>query len=289
MINIECQMIVRRERGFGEKMFAACLKEIYADKFVIVDNDCVDVVKDIYNTLIPKDKLTVVEISGRHPFDDLRNAGMDKTNSDCDWACFVDSDELFGKELFDEAREAAEQGANTCNVALSHLCVAPCLIDSSIHHFHPRFFKKLPGAKFSGKLHEGPAHVGPTKMLKTHQIHFGYCFPQWSIFLRWVWYNFLQDGHLDGLKLFLMENPTKTPGNFMQHSKSLKEYTGPWRALTPLVKKYGLTQTGWFTYLESVEDYSLWERWQNLAQDKGNWMDTLDIMLEFVYGVKSAK
>lgn len=285
---IECQIIAREQKGFGEILFRASLQEIipYVNHIIITDNECDDTIKDMYRTIIPQDKLTIVEIEGRHPFDYLRNAGMDKTSPDCNWVCFVDTDELFGKEIFDEAKQAAEEGANTCNVGLNHLCVAPCLIDSAIKHFHPRFFKKLPGAKFNGKLHEGPVHAGPTKMLKTKQIHFGYARPLWQIYLKWIWYNYLQDGHLDGLKLFLNENPTKTPNSFMQTAKSLIEYKGPWRALSPLVQKHGLTRDSWLAYLESVEDDTIWRHWQELFHEHGSWAATLDDMLEFVYKIK---
>lgn len=290
-MRLELQLVVKELDGFGEPLFTACLQDSipYVDRIVLTDNGCSDKIKDVYRTLIPQDKLTLIELEGRLPFDELRNAGMSKTNSDCDWMCFIDSDELFGKQVFDEARQAEQEGANTCQIGLHHLCAAPCFVDSSIKHFHPRFFRKVEGARFSGKLHEGPTHHGPTKMLPTKQVHLGYCRPQWQVFLKWCWYNFLQDGHLGGLKLFLQENPNKNPNNFMQTSKSLVEYKGPWRALTPLVQKFGLTRDNWFAYLEAVEDYSTWHHWQELFQDKGNWWDTLDPMLKLVYGLTPTK
>jgi len=290
-VNIEAQIIAKESYGLGASFFDACLRGIVnrVAHIIIVDNGCDEQARHVYQEAIPKEKLTTVEAAGDYTFSELRNLGIDKTRNDCEAIVHLDCDEVFCEQTFDEAVHALER-FNTLYVPITHLTVAPCILDTQMARAFPVkgttiFRKKVGDLHFKGDVHEGARLPGPVGALHTPFVHLGYIRPQWQIYLRILRYDLLQFGNLERDKQVWIKSPQSTPNTHYEGKDGLLEYYGPWYSFTPVAERYGTTKGNWFAYIESVEDYSFWEWWQQLAKEKGNWQDTLEIAVRKYYNL----
>jgi len=296
LANVEAQIIVREEQGWGLVLFEAVLKSLVKQvgRIVIVDNECDEAVRDMYHSIVPRDRLSVAHEKGRHSYSYLRNKGLAISSSQHEWVLFVDSDELYCDGIFEEAKPYLQKAVGFVAVPLNYLSVAPCFLNTFFTQKHrysgtTGFWRKVPGGRFSGSVHEQcPPRQNGEVFLSTPCIHF-WTTPQWQKMLKSLRYQYLEKKNFKVLEQFYNQDPDMTPNNWdwQRMHPYLVPYSGPWYGLTDFVKQHGGTKESWTTYLEAVEDYSFWCWWQQQYREKGSWIDTFEVAYEKFFSTRT--
>lgn len=117
-----------------------------ADEVVVVDTGSTDDTAAVAASLGAR----VVSHPWRDDFSDARNASIDA--AECTWILYLDADEYVPPESESRILRALEGKADAYFVRIEST------VDSGAGrmfvHFFPRLFKKLPGVRFEGRVHE---------------------------------------------------------------------------------------------------------------------------------------
>ena len=316
MAFISVHMIVKENTRLGLKFLNGCFKSLYdaqyPDEIVLCDNGSFKLVFELYREWIGKFKEFGCEVklfsSNAKDFTGLRNECLARTNPDAHYWHWIDSDEMYYPEDLDVLKN---------DVVKDRLDFRQ--IWTYFHHFmiHPwqiqdmatkdNFFRFTPKVRWHGGVHE---HVHPDSLPEGHcfqseveYLHYGYVRQQWRTCLKWLHYDWIQHGHLNGYKRENIQNPDgsvvqkdwfrdwRHPNNILWDRNTVcKPYPNDktknfvCQGATDLVNPQFMFDSSfnelnidnWSEYTEELDKSEFWQKWQDKYEEVGTWTDTLD-------------
>jgi hypothetical protein len=285
----------------------------YPDEIILCDNGSFQPVLDLYKDWTDKFKEHDCQIklfhSNSKDFTSLRNECLARTNKCADYWHWIDSDEIYYPEDLDILKNDVVKDRKDIKQIWTyffHFMIHPWQIQDVCSK--DNFFRFSPNVRWYGGVHE---HVRPDSLPQgmvvqsgVEYLHYGYVRQQWRTCLKWLHYDWIQHGHLNGYKLENCENPDKSitqknwfrdwrhPNNILwdrgpickpyPSSNWTKQYLcdGALDLLNPQfmfkTKFDTLTIDNWDSYIEELDPSEFWQKWQEMYKKYGNWADTLD-------------
>jgi len=288
---IAVHIIAQEVDEFGTLLFSSCLESLndYADQIVIVDNGLCDAAKDIVISL--RQRLPITFVDGRQTvrFDHLRNLAIQATDAGMTHIHKIDTDEVYFPNSLPAIKDMLHNPEiGSISGGLVHFMIEPNLMQSLQHkEVIFRFDKEL---SWHGGVHEEITGLKPGESITApfSFLHFGYCRPQWQIFLKWLKYAMLQFDHLDHYKHEIIDGVRLpwfrdgiSPDTILETRRPhLQPYEGQYPLSTKIwLENYSGSGLDWQTWVSNKVDQSLWETWQDLYAKEGCWERTLETIL----------
>lgn len=310
MAFISVHMIVKENTNLGVRFLNTCLEALaiseYPDELVIVDNGSIPAIFDLYTKYTPRFPSVKVIKSIGTDFTTIRNTCLAHTNPKADYWHWIDSDEVYYPEDLDTLKHTIVGDRLDIRQVWTyfwHFMIHPWQIQA--YAKKDNFFKFTPNVFWHGGVHEHVAGlpVGDHLDSNCQYLHYGYARQQWRTCLKWLHYDHIQWGHLNGYKLENIEQPDKSiiqkdwfrdwryPDNILQDRQDIcKPYPGPpeeTRDYVPdcikdilLAPAKGfdkpITPETWNEFVNFIDPHEFWSAWQDKHKEVGNWKDTLD-------------
>lgn len=321
MAFISVHMIVKENTKLGLKFLNGCFQSLYdaqyPDEIVLCDNGSFKPVFGIYHQWISKFKSYGCNVklfqSDAKDFTGLRNECLSRTNRDAHYWHWIDSDEMYYPEDLDVLKNDLIQDRTDIRQIWTyfyHFMIHPWQIQDKCTK--DNFFRFTPNVRWYGGVHE---HVHPDSLPEgsilqsnVEYLHYGYVRQQWRTCLKWLHYDWIQHGHLNGYK---RENCQNSDGSITQkdwfrdwrHPNSIlwdrnsvckpypsdigtKDYVcqGAEDLVNPQflfdTKFDELNANNWNDYIEELDKNEFWQKWQDKNKEVGNWTDTLDWVVD---------
>ncbi len=339
---VSVHMIVKENTNLGAKFldgaFHSLREASYPNEIILVDNGSADFIHDkVYS--IWKEEFKNVDCdlkiikSDLSVFCDLRNLCIENTSKSSDFIHWIDSDEIYYPEDLDFVKQyiMPQEGIKMIWSYFYHFMINPFnvqingdaikskrqlnLMDYLISK--DNIFAYTKDLRWKGGVHEHlfnqkDGRVVDNTESKLEYLHYGYTKLQWKVFLKWLRYDMIEHGHVNGYK---KENiDIDSEGDNVLHSgkpkvkQIQKDYLRDWRDPNNIcwdripfsrpypdvvmgtkdhlpegaIKLIGSCKTpeDWNKYLNSIDDISFWDWWQALYKKEGSWCNTLDAVVE---------
>jgi hypothetical protein len=150
-------------------------------------------------------------------------------------------------------------------------------------------YKLTNAIKWDLPVHEHVINYDQTKVVDANlqYLHFGYIRPQWIQALKWMRYEVWSKGHSNCYREYFDEghdkvvdyySDTRTPDQCVDDRRNVCiQYTGSFP--NPFIKNVLMpwqdSKLRWNEFLESVSDFSFWDKWQEKRQELGSWKNTI--------------
>ncbi len=165
-------MIVKNE----EEMLPGCLEAVRGavDELVVVDTGSTDRTVEIARSFGAK----VVEFPWNGSFSDARNCSLDHATGD--WIVYLDADEHLVPEDAPRLRELVARSWREAFYLAETNYTGGEESGSSVAHLALRVFKRRPGYRFEGRIHEQKTQAMPTYLAERFETtdirirHYGY-------------------------------------------------------------------------------------------------------------------
>ena len=298
---ISVQTIAREEDEFGAMLLRSCLESLegYADQVVIVDNGLCDQAMDVVSSL--RSRLAINLVDGRNlsDYSALRNLALDSTAEGVTHVHKIDTDEVyFPGALSDLKRLLGDSDVRSVSGTLVHFMIEPTLVES--YQEKEVIFRHRPHLRWEGAAHESMKGLDPQKKARAEFsfLHFGYCRPQWQIFLKWLRYALLQGGGLshyqyefiDGVRVPWFRDG-RTPDTVLEPRRGrLQSYGGPYAPSTKTwIEQFAHSGLSWREWVHQKASPQVWDAWCNLSRQRGCWEETLEEILTATSPAKGTK
>lgn len=305
-MRISCHILAKEVTRFGQILFNAALENLFLSKvisqLIIVDNGCDKQNQEMLKDWLTKfsmagTKTTLIQVPERTTFSKLRNLALQATDPATDYVFWTDTDETHYPETINRLNSwmdslPSDKLPSRIRGTLYHFMIEPDKIQYTEPHFV--IYKYTPELHWELDVHEHLLGVakGPEYHLADFMYeHWGYTRKQFRKFLHWLNYAKLEHGNLNCYKEY-NENGTivdylkdwRTPDAILedrrsscqpfkeQYSFSAQRWINQW-------KESGKTWKEWLAEIDPDEE-KIWQEWQELAKQKGNWKDTLDPIFE---------
>jgi len=299
---VSIQIIAKETTPLGRLFFQCCLQALldsdWPNEIIIVDNGCsADVLSMVdgfhQEFALQGTHLRVEPLLGNVTYSDLRNFGMSLISPDTTIYHWVDTDEVYFPEKLNQLRKTLEKYEGKLRQIYTYF-----------YHFtfDPRtwqfkatkdnIFAYHKGLHWTKGVHEHVDGLLPGQKVQTdvEYLHFGYLRPQWQTTLKWLHYDMLEFKNVDRYKDERLEDQDKkvytepyfrewrTPNTILDDRREECAKQGPWpRERVPAAAAPVYAQADrWDEFLRETEDYTLWDRWQELCLAADGWRDTLD-------------
>lgn len=319
---ISVHIISKENTQLGELFVEGCLACLldarYPNEIVLVDNGSSDKCFDIYETYKRRFRedadcdLKLIKSDGTN-FRVLRNTCLEYTNPVTDLFHWIDSDEMYYPEDLDVLKNSyiPTIGAHTIrqlDTYFYHFMIHPFQVqineekvkenNDKVKDFYRirkdnmfGYHRGVTWDKNEGEQEDVHEHVqnqrdGYWVQSQCEYLHLGYIREQWKIFLKWLHYDMIKEGHINRYKLEI--NDSRTPNQIVSDrglpnasrafpNQYAREYTHE-----HFNNMLGGCKNGqdWEAYLAKLNTSNFWEAWQDKRKELGNWPDTLDWAVE---------
>lgn len=108
--------------------------------------------------------------------------------------------------------------------------------------------------------------------------------------LRWLRYALIEHGNVNCYRKVNEEGQVvdyfrdwRTPNTILNDRKDVSHpYVGPYPESFDrhVIAPWLVSEKPWYEWLDTLDEKEIWIKWQKLYQEKGNWRDTLEAILE---------
>ncbi len=304
---VSVQIIAKETTPLGKLLFSCCLQALHdsdwADEIILVNDGCsADVIKMVegfdYAFQEKGVKFLTVLLTERkdYNYSELRQAALDKTGEGMNVYHWVDTDEVYFPDHLSNFKETLRQKVEVFSQAYTYFY--HMIFDPRTWQFKAtkdNIFGFNGQQLWSKGVHEKVVGIQPGSKVQTNieYLHFGYLRPQWQTCLKWLHYDMIEHGHVDGYKDERLEDANgnvytkpwfrdwRTPNTILDDRRPESEENGPWPddkipdAARPIFEHTGR----WDEFLLETEDHTFWKNWESNAKAQGSWKDTLDIVI----------
>lgn len=302
---VSIHIIAQETTPLGELFFSCALQALldstWPDEIIVIDNGCSHEVWRSVAGLLAKFPEKGVDVKpkkmlGNLTYSDLRNAALQLTDSSMNIFHWVDTDEVYFPEHLSNFKEMLRKEVKVLGQAYTYFY--HFIFDPRIWQFKAtkdNIFGFNGQQSWSKGVHEKVVGIQPGAKVQTNieYLHFGYLRPQWQTCLKWLHYDMIEHGHVDGYKNERLEDDNgnvytkpwfrdwRTPNTVLDDRREESEKNGPWpEDKIPDAAKPICEQTGrWDEFLQEIEDHSFWDKWKSNAEALGSWQATLDMVV----------
>lgn len=232
MTFISTHIISKEYTNLGIRFLNGCLRSLYdsgyPNEIILVDNGSSKEVFDVYDhwkeKFIDIDCPLIVHKSDSKDFTSLRNLCLEKTNPQANFIHWQDSDEIYYPSTLDVLKEFILPECKSASKIWSqflHFMIHPWMVQDlcskdNIFPYSKNLVWKSSVHEHMYGLSDGPEIEGPARY-----VHLGYIRSQFRTTIKWLLYDYIAHGHINGYKL---ENIQKEDGSIEQ-----KHYFRDWR------------------------------------------------------------
>lgn len=295
MSTVDVHILAKEDTDLGKRMFKASVENIaksnYANNLIIIDNGCniklLDEVIEHY-AVHAKGKYPILLHSNLTDFSALRNLALTHSRiHGVEYFHWIDTDECYPPEVLQRLKQIIDtQSPDAINNMFVHFMIEPDYWQDQFPKHN--IFKITKDIRWELPVHEHVVGYG-SNVVHTNLFyhHYGYIRPQWVQALKWIRYDLWHHGHANGYREYYDDHwkkvvdyysDTRTPDQCLEDRWSYctafdGQHTQPFMDLihTPW-KVSGLS---WNEWLASTNDFSVWQRWQEMREIKGSWKETI--------------
>lgn len=325
-------ILSKENTRLGEQFLRACLSPLvlsqYPNEIVIVDNGSKPFIFDVYEDFRKQFKDFDCEMkiikSDAANFRDLRNQCIEHTNPSADFFHWIDTDESPYPEDLDILKNTVIPSIGKHKISqiwscFYHFMINPFQVQVTLDKVRnnisldkddyrcskDNIFAFHKDIKWFDPVHEHVTNIkeGIPLCSGLEYLHLGYCRAQWRTFIKWMHYDVIQYGHVNGYKSENVDGQTLDylrdgilDQNKVEYSRNPNTCL---RDRQPFCKPFPdticrnytheyfdkllngcKTNEDWQQYLAVLDNDDFWQKWQEKCKELGSWKNTLDWALE---------
>lgn len=315
---VSVHMIAKENTNLGMKFLDACFQSLiearYPNELVFIDNGCASYVKEkVRDIYVKKFKdfdcnLKIIDFPDNTDFCNLRNQCILNTYENTDYMHWIDTDEVYYPEDLDILKHHKMKEIENISMIWTffyHFIIDPFNVQADNKktktdaQLGPNDIRSIKDNVFgfhkdirwkpNELVHEHIANKKGGYELESecNYLHYGYVRQQWRIFLKWLHYAKLEFGSVDCYKKHGELHNDRSPNQIISDRKKI---TVPYPNLVSIHQNLpdaaielinGCTnEAEWLEYMDKLDSNQFWLDWIKDYEAKGNWADTLDVILE---------